>query len=167
MEGDPSGMIRTRDAPGSIGGIFAISSEKVLRTSDIHDFPILGARTLRGGEIQWARRISEVDKPTHREKLAVLGGNIALLYEEVSSSMGELAVGRSYEVGIARHIIRETRNHFVANLLPIQSREGVVHAFLSDRHCGFYWRFARERGRSRASGRALDAVVWNKRCGRR
>ena len=111
-------------APGSRGRVSAI-------TANIHTgyrrhsyLPYVDAEILRLSAFEWPRCTETCERPTHSQKLVILGGDIALLDEAVGPPLGEWLIERAYPGGIVRHILRATQSHFESNL-PSRKRLSI------------------------------------------
>ena len=85
--------------------------------------PLFSVDSLYGNSISWPLCVSTGLQPTHAEKIAILGGHIGLLDEELTLDQCEWKTPRIYPFGVARHIIRAAQNHFQSNL-PSASTQG-------------------------------------------
>ena len=120
---DANGSSRTVAIPGPIGKVVTISANQWQQYREHSHIPAVTEETFQGLSIEWPPCVSTGAQPTLREKLVLLGGHVGILGDALTDSQCLFMVPRLYPVGVVRHILRATQNHFQSNL-PSNSTPG-------------------------------------------
>ena len=126
---------RTVAIPGSIGVVATITSNNWRQYCEHSHIPVIAEETSQGLSADWHPCDSAGPHPALRVKLAILGGNVGMSGESITDSQCLFMAPRLYPVGLVRHILRETRNHFRSNL-PSDSTRGRAGVSRLTRRCG-------------------------------
>ena len=124
--GDPEGSRVTHSIPNSLGKVTVITTGWGAQYSRRSHIPFFSTDSLYGNSASWPKCVSTGLQPTPAEKIAILGGHVGLLGEEIILYQRDWMTPRVYRCGIVRHILRAARNHFQRNLpsASIHGRSG-------------------------------------------
>ena len=121
----PKWSVQTHSIPNSVGEATVIATDWGQQYSQYSHIPLVNIDTLVGGNILWPPCVSTGVQPTLIEKVAISGGHIGLLDEEIAVDQCLRMVPCLYPGGLVRHILRAARSHFEGNL-PSASTRGMA-----------------------------------------
>lgn len=122
---DPPGGVQTHPIPNSVGETTIITTEWGQKYSQYSHISLMDAETLSGAHILRPPCVSTGVQPIPSEKVAIVGGHVGHLDEELTLDPVLWMVPRLYPVGLIRHILRATQNHFEGNLPSESTRGGL------------------------------------------